>query len=426
MLLRRAAIVAVGTELLTGVRHETLSEHVARELSTLGIETVSRAVVPDDVEAIDAALRQAFAHADLAITTGGLGPSDDDLTRQAVARVLGRRLVEHPDIVQAIERRFAARGLVMPPVNRRQALVLEEATVLPNAHGTAPGQWIDRDNQVILLLPGPPREVLPMLATLVSGSLAARAPLARDEKRTLCLTGVTESQVEQTMQPLYARWLAQPIAIGVTTLASPGLVELYLRARSEQPGVAAGVLDRAVADACGVLGDHVFSQGAPLEAVVGERLRERGYRIAVAESCTGGMVSGRLTDVAGSSVYVERGVVTYSNAAKVELVGVDPEVIEREGAVSEPVALAMARGIRERARVEVGLGITGIAGPTGGTPAKPVGTVVIAVETPTGADVRTLRFSGSRYLVRAQAVQASLDLVRRHLQTGTAPVLRHT
>lgn len=416
MSLRRAAVVAIGTELLAGVRHETLSEHVARELAALGIDTVSRAVVPDDVKAIDAALRHALAHADLVITTGGLGPSDDDLTRQAVARVSGRRLVEHPEIIHAIEKRFAARGLIMPPVNRRQALVLDGAIVLHNVHGTAPGQWVDHGDRVILLLPGPPREVLPMLATLVAGSLAARAPLAREEQRTLCMTGVTESQVEQTMQPLYVRWRAGAVPIGVTTLASPGLVELHLRARSEPAGAAADVLDRAVADACGLLGDHVFSRGATLETVVGELLRDRGYRIAVAESCTGGMVSGRLTAVAGSSAYVERGVVTYSNAAKVELTGVEPQAIEREGAVSEPVALAMARGIRARARVEVGLGVTGIAGPTGGTPAKPVGTVVIAVETPTGADARTLRFSGSRDLVRAQAVHASLDLVRRHLQ----------
>ncbi|MPZ19862.1 MAG: CinA family nicotinamide mononucleotide deamidase-related protein [Luteitalea sp.] len=367
------------------------------------------------MEEIDAALKHALARADLVIATGGLGPSDDDVTRQAVARVLGRQLVEQRDIVHAIEERFAARGLVMPRVNRRQALVLEEATAVPNAHGTAPGQWVEQGDQVILLLPGPPREALPMLATLVVGSLARRAPGAREEKRTLCMTGVTESQVEQTMQPLYARWRTQPVGIGVTTLASPGLVELHLRARSERAGAAAEVLDRAVAEASGVLGDHVFSQGEPLEAVVGELLRERGYRIAVAESCTGGMLSGRLTDVAGSSAYLERGVVAYSNAAKVELAGVDERLIEREGAVSEAVALAMARGIRERARVEVGLGITGIAGPTGGTPAKPVGTVVIAVETPGGADVRTFRFSGSRYLVRTHAVQASLDLVRRHL-----------
>ncbi|MPY87664.1 MAG: competence/damage-inducible protein A [Luteitalea sp.] len=413
--LQRASIVAVGTELLTGVRHETLGEHVACELLGLGIETVSRTVVPDDLEEIGAALKHALARADLVVATGGLGPSDDDLTRQAVAHVLGRELDEHQEIVDAIQARFAARGSTMAAVNRRQALLVRGAAVLPNEHGTAPGQWIELERQVIALLPGPPRELMPMLAVLVGGRLAARAPLARTERRTLSVTGLTESQVEQVMQPLYARWRGQPIAIAVTTLASPGLVELHLRASSDSAPAAARVLDEASADAAEVLGNHLFSNGTPLEAVVGDLLRARGYRIAVAESCTGGMLAGRLTDVAGSSAYVERGVVTYSNAAKVELAGVDPRLIEHEGAVSEPVALAMARGIRERAQVEVGVSVTGIAGPTGATPAKRVGDVVIAIDMPGGADVRTLRFAGSRYVVRAQAVQAALDLVRRGL-----------
>jgi nicotinamide-nucleotide amidase len=308
----------------------------------------------------------------------------------------------------------------MPAINRRQALVVEGGVVLDNAFGTAPGQWIEVAGEVIVLLPGPPRELGPMLEGLLQGRLAARAPATRVHARTVLVAGMGESHAEERLQPLYRAWAAQPLPIEATILASGGQLELQLYARGDA-AAAGDVLDRAVGEVADVLGPHVISTNARvIEQVVGDALMARGWRIAIAESCTGGLVTSRLTDIPGSSAYVERAVVAYSNAAKVALLGVQETDIEAHGAVSETVAIAMAEGVRRLAGVEVGVGVTGIAGPTGGSDAKPVGTVCIAVARPDAPPVvRTHRYPGERTYVKLFASLGALDLVRRAL-AGTA------
>jgi nicotinamide-nucleotide amidase len=412
--LASAEIIAVGTEMLGPDRTDTNSLHIAQRLDALGIPLKAKHIVGDDLEMLTASIADALDRVDLVLLTGGLGPTDDDLTRPAVARVLGREVREDEAIAQAIRARFERRGMSMPEINRRQAQIIEGATPLANPNGTAPGQWIEHGSRVLVLLPGPPREMLPMLDAVVAERLAPRAGTHHLARRSIRMVGTTESHAEERLRPLYARWAARDPVIAATILAARGQLELQLSARSPDAAAGARRLDEAVADVQEAFRSQVYSvEGASLEAVVGALLRERAWRIALAESCTGGLVTGRLTEVAGSSAYVERGVIAYSNQAKIDLLGVPEPLIVEHGAVSEPVALAMAEGARRQAGVEVGVGVTGIAGPGGGTPEKPVGTVVFAVVAAERQRVRTALFPGSRSLVRLFATTATLDLVRR-------------
>lgn len=413
----RAAILAVGSELLTPFRTDTNSLAITSALNDLGIRVAWKAIVGDDRAELGGAVSHALALADLVVLTGGLGPTDDDLTREAVADALGLGLVEDESIVERMRARFAARGLEMPAINRRQARVLAGAAVLPNGHGTAPGQWVVHEGKGLLLLPGPPREMRPMLAAALAAHIAPLAGGTRVMRRVVKIAGRPESWVEERAQPLYAAWREREPAVEESTLASPGQVELHLSVvpRSEAEGHAA--LDRAVGEARAVLGAEIFStDGRSLEEVVGDLLRARGWRVALAESCTGGLTCSRLTDVAGSSDYVDRGVVTYSNRAKTDLLGVPTASFASEGAVSEPVALAMATGARDRAGTEIAAAITGIAGPGGGSRDKPVGTVVIAVAWLDGHRVERFRFTGDRQAVKFQASQAALTMLRKRLE----------
>ena len=365
-------------------------------------------------------IADALRRSDLLILTGGLGPTDDDLTRDVVSELIGLPLEFHGDIFDAIEKRFAARGLKAPAINRRQAMVPRGAVVLPNPNGTAPGLWIAHDGKFLLLLPGPPRELKPMLEGIIQDRLAAAGGGVRLLRRILRVTGQSESSVEEHMQPLYAKWLAAPTKITTTILASLGQIELHLTAMAKTAEEGQRALDAAVEDVQGVLGRDLFSvDGKTMQEVIGALFRARGYRIAAAESCTGGLVLTRLTEVPGSSDYVDRGVVVYSNQSKIDLLGVPAELIAKHGAVSEPVAQAMANGIMRLAASDLAVGVTGIAGPGGGTPEKPVGMVVIAAAWArngrTDTRVRTFNFVGGRDMVRFQASQAALDMVRRWL-----------
>jgi nicotinamide-nucleotide amidase len=413
--LSRAAIIAVGSELLTPLRIDTNSLFLTTHLNRLGIEVVCKAVVGDDRDELIEMLRLALSRADLVVCCGGLGPTDDDVTRDAVAAALGLTLREDPAITARLRARFAARfSGRMPEINRRQAMVPDGAVVVENPRGSAPGLWLDAGSRVVLVLPGPPRELTPMVDLLASGMLARRAvgtPLIR---RVLKIAGRIESQTEEVLQPLYAAWREWTVPVAATILASLGQLELHLSARAAIPADAENTLSRASADVIRVLGDDVFSDaGRSLEDVLGQMLVERNLRVALAESCTGGLIASRLTDVAGSSRYVERGVVVYSNEAKQDLLGVDAAVIAEHGAVSEAVALAMVAGIRRLAGTEVGIGVTGIAGPGGGSDEKPVGTVVVAASVASATQVRTLRLTGERDQIKFQASQAALDMVRR-------------
>jgi nicotinamide-nucleotide amidase len=418
--LRRAAIIAVGSELLTPYRTDTNSLYITDQLNRLGIDVVLKMIAGDDRNELAEAFRTARRRVDLIVLSGGLGPTDDDITREVVGAVLGRALNEDPAITEQIRARFVARGFTtpMPEINRRQAMVPEGATVLPNTRGSAPGLWLEDGDAVVLLLPGPPREMTPMLAAVMEGPLRARTNADVLVRRALKITGRVESQTDEALQPLYRAWERATPPIGATILAALGQIEVHLWTRAA-PDAVAGILDAAVAEAVSVLGDDVYSvDGRPLEKVVGDLLTERQLRIALAESCTGGLITSRLTDVPGSSRYVRHSVVAYSNDAKTGLLGVSADLIAEHGAVSEQVALAMADGIRAQAAVEVGVGVTGIAGPDGGTPQKPVGTVAIAAVTAAATRSRVFRFPGEREQVKFQASQAALDMVRRMLTGG--------
>jgi nicotinamide-nucleotide amidase len=415
--LHTAEIIAIGSELLGSTRFDTNSLFLSDRLASLGIELRAKTVVGDSRTEVAAHLRQALGRVDVLILTGGLGPTDDDVTRDAVADVLGVPLIENPSIVSRLSQRFARRGLHMPEVNRRQAMVLEGGVVLENPNGTAPGQMFERGHQLILLLPGPPRELQPMMEELVSTVLATRVGADRLFRTTLFIVGRGESHVEEVAQPVYSKWLNGSPRIETTILAAPGQIELHLVTRSADASAAERALAEARDELLAVLGQDVFSiDGRSMEEIVGKLLLDRGLTISAAESCTGGLMMSRLTDVPGSSAYVLGGVVAYSNALKVDLATVTPELISAHGAVSEPVAIALAEGIKARTGASFGVGITGIAGPTGGTPQKPVGTVVVAVAGPDRTiGVRTFFLFGGRPQIKFQATQVALDMIRRLL-----------
>jgi len=409
----RACIIAVGSELLTPFRVDTNSLVITERLNAVGYDVRLKALVGDDVEEIAQVFSGALSWADLIIFTGGLGPTEDDLTRDAVARVLQLPMDENAAVVERIRARFARRGMTMPEINRRQAMVPRGATLLDNPNGTAPGLWLEHGRSSVLLLPGPPREMTPMLDGVIAERLAPRNRGAGLFRRVLKITGRTESDVDQHAQPIYARWTSQAIPISTTILAVLGQIELHLTARATDRAGAEAALEAAVGELRAALGDAVYSvDGRPLEAIVGDLLRSKTLTIAVAESCTGGLLASRLTDVPGSSDYVDRGAVCYSNRSKTDWLGVPAALIAEHGAVSEAVAEAMAARIRSLAGANVGVGLTGIAGPGGGTPQKPVGTVAIAVKTDDDARVRTFQFMGGRDMVKFQASQAALNMVR--------------
>ena len=409
-----AEILAIGSELLTPHRIDTNSLFLTGRLNELGVIVRAKVVVGDDREDLAAMLRGALERADLVVTTGGLGPTDDDLTREVVAGVLNRTLREDAGILSQIAERFSRRGVAMPGVNRRQAQVPDGAVVLPNAHGTAPGLLLEVGERVVVLLPGPPREMQPMFESHVVPRVAARTGGRQVRRRVIKVTGRSESQVEEIAYPVYSTLGTSQHPIQTTILASPGQIELHLAAAGADVAQVDQLLEDGVVRLTAELGSIVFStDGRSLEAVVGELLKAHGMRVAVAESCTGGLLLGRLTDVPGSSQWVTGGIVAYSNDVKVEQLGVTRADLSAHGAVSEPVASAMAAGVC-RLGADVGVGVTGIAGPDGGSVEKPVGTVMIAVS---GANptVRTFRFPGDREAVRRHTTSAALDMIRRSL-----------
>ena len=416
--LATAEVIAVGSELLTSLRIDTNSLFITDRLESIGIKVVAKAVVGDDGPSLSTLFQQALDRVDLVVLTGGLGPTDDDLTRAVVAEVLGRHCREDLGIIEKIQRRFNARGLKMPEINRRQGLVPDGAVALDNPNGTAPGLWLEHGNKVVLLLPGPPNELKTILQALIEGRLLSLAPsnfhLCR---RILRITGRTESNVEEIAQPVYSLWKNHATPVYTTILASLGQIELHLTTSAETLTVGAERLEILTKELVAVLGHSVFStDGSTLEEIVGNKLVERGHRLAVAESCTGGLLASRLTDTPGSSRYFDLGVVTYSNQAKNNYLGVSPDLIVAEGAVSELVARAMALCARTKAGVHAVVAITGILGPGGGTTQKPVGTVAIAVAVSPEPVSRTFHFLGLRSDIKFQATQAALDLLRRELE----------
>jgi nicotinamide-nucleotide amidase len=413
----KACIIAVGSEMLTPFRVDTNSLVITERLNAIGYDVRLKVVVGDETQELAAAFEGALTWADIVVVVGGLGPTDDDITRGAIAGVLQSPLEVHEEVVERIRDRFARRGMEMPEINRRQAMAPRGAVLLDNPNGTAPGLWIERGSTAIVLLPGPPREMTPMFEAVIRDRLAARSGGAGLFRRVLRVTGRAESDVDTHAQPVYGRWAAARVPITTTILAVLGQIELHLTARAESRIEADAALDAAVEELKAVLGPAVYSaDGRNLEVVVGDLLREKHFTVAVAESCTGGLLTSRLTDVPGSSAYVDRGFVCYSNRSKVELLGVPEAILTDHGAVSDPAAQAMAEGARARAGTSIGIGITGIAGPDGGTAAKPVGTVSIAVVAGSETRVRTFQFVGGREQVKFQATQAALNMLRLLLE----------
>jgi nicotinamide-nucleotide amidase len=412
---RSAHIIAVGSELLTPHKIDTNSLFLAARLEEVGIALSGKSVVGDEQVDLRIAIATALERSDLVITTGGLGPTSDDLTRETAADVLGLTLTEDAQILDTIRARFRSRGMTMPDANRKQAMVPRGATVLPNPCGTAPGLAIDTRDRLLVLLPGPPRELQPMFDAHVLPRLTRESAGQRVRRRVLKITGRSESMVEQSAFPVYSTLRGADPPIATTILATPGQIELHLSAVGSDIDAVDRALDSGVRALQDALGDAVFSvDGRSLEQVVGDLLRAQRKKIAAAESCTGGLLLGRLTDVPGSSAWVVGGTIAYANDIKISELGVGVDVIATHGAVSEPVAVQMAEGVRQRFRADIGVAITGVAGPGGGSAEKPLGTVVIATAAHR-SQVRTFRFVGDRPMVRNQSVAAALDSVRRLL-----------
>ncbi|MFY9730863.1 MAG: competence/damage-inducible protein A [Candidatus Acidiferrales bacterium] len=407
----RAEIIAIGSELLTPYRLDTNSLFLTDGLNQVGIRVVHKAVVGDSLDDMRASFRQALDRADLVVACGGLGPTDDDRTREAVADLLGRKLELNESVLRHIQELFRRFGRVMPEINRRQAMVPEGATVIPNPRGSAPGLWIETSGHIVILLPGVPSELRAMFDQEIRPRLTR---LGHDERlftRDLRITGLPESEVEQRVSPLYALYPDTE----TTILASPPGIQLHPRVWSRDPAQANQILDEMVKRMALALGEHLYStEGEAMEEVVARVLTENRATIAVAESCTGGLLAERLTNIPGSSVYFLGGVVCYSNELKSALVDVPAELIEARGAVSPEVALALADGIRKRTGATIGVGVTGIAGPGGGTPEKPVGLVHIGIADERGPRERRFQFPGDRERIRMHASQTALDSVRRY------------
>jgi competence/damage-inducible protein CinA-like protein len=407
-----AEIIAIGSELLAPDRTDTNSLWLTEKLNRLGIEVKLKTIVGDDDARLEEAIRDATRRSKVVITTGGLGPTEDDITRKITARALSRRLLLDENVLAEIRRRFESFGVVMPERNSRQAMVIEDAEVLPNPNGTAPGMFINHDGTAVVLLPGPPREMRPMFEHHVSERLADRAGSLRVVRRMLRVAGMGESAVDEKIAPIYTQY-DNPVT---TILFNRSEIEIHLTARGRTEKDAEELLDRLSAQIEERLGHAVFSfAGETMEEVVGLKLSVGGYTVSVAESCTGGLLAQRLTEVPGSSNYFIEGVVAYANDAKTRTLGVEPILLLEHGAVSAPVAEAMAEGIRKRAGTDFGLSITGVAGPGGGTEEKPVGTVFIALADEVGTEHRRLKLPGDRQLIRWRASQAALDLLRRRL-----------
>lgn len=393
-------------------RTDTNSLWLTEKLNQLGIEVKLKTIVGDDDARLEEAIKDAVRRSKVVITTGGLGPTEDDITRKITARALGRRLLLDETVLAEIRQRFQSFKVTMPERNSRQAMVIEDAVVLPNPNGTAPGMFIDHQGTAIVLLPGPPREMRPMFENHVAEKLIGRAGSLRVVRRMLRVAGMGESAVDEKIAPVYTQY-DNPVT---TILFNQSEIEIHLTARGRTEKEANELLDRLSGQIEERLGNAVFSfAGEKMEEVVGLKLALGGYTLAVAESCTGGLLAQRITDVPGSSKYFIGGVIAYSNEVKMKELGVEPMMLMEHGAVSAPVAEALAEGVRKRMETDFGLSITGIAGPDGGTEEKPVGTVFIALADDVKTEHRKLHLPGDRQLIRWRASQAALDLLRRRL-----------
>jgi len=408
----RAEIIAVGSEMLTETRVDTNSLWLTGELNKLGVELSQKCVVGDDRELLAAAVAGAIERATVVLITGGLGPTEDDVTREAVAQAMHRRLLFSEEICKGIEAIFERRGRRMAEINRRQAFLVDGSEPLQNPNGTAPGQWIDFPGGMVLLLPGPPRELKPMFENLCLPRLRERLPKAAIRTRFFRVAGMGESDVDALVAPIYKEY-TNPVT---TILAAAGDIQLHLRAQCPTEQEAEALVEELGARIKQRLGDRIYSEnGEPLEAVIGFKLKDRRATLAVAESCTAGLLGGRLTEVAGASEWFLGGFQVYGQGMKARLLGLDEKMVEEAGVVSEAAAKAMADSARYRTGATYAISITGEAGPESSSGVEP-GTVWIGLAGPEGCEAKVFRFPSGRTRVRAFAVQTALNMLRLDLE----------
>lgn len=413
-----AEIIAIGSELLTPTRTDTNSLWLTEKLNDIGIEVKLKTIVGDDGARLEETVRDAMRRSDIVITTGGLGPTEDDITREFTGKALGRELVYYKTIEEHLRERFKNWGREMPEINKKQAYVIDGAEILANPNGSAVGMMFESDGKLLVILPGPPRENHPMFADHVFPRLKERAGNIHVHRRVLKVSG-GESAVDQIAAPIYKNYPD----VETSVLFNRSEVEIHIAARSSNAAQAQSIVEKLAGELSDALGDAVFStRGETLEKVVGQMLEQRQETLSLAESCTGGLVAQRVTEVPGSSSYFLEGAVVYSNAAKTRVLGVDSGIIEKHGAVSAECAEAMAVGMRERSGTSHAISVTGVAGPGGGSEEKPVGTVFIGYAGTAG--VRSVKFvlPGDRYLIRWRASQAALDYLRRQLRKSVQAV----
>ena len=414
-------IVTIGDELLLGFTIDTNAAHIARELAALGVRIARRATVGDEPSGITTAIRESLDRTGAVITTGGLGPTADDRTKPAIAEIFGRGMVLDQEILENLEQRWLKRfGVAMPESNRQQAMVPEGATILVNRHGSAPGIWLEDDRgRWVAMFPGVPREMRGMVADTLIPRLRDRLPTGGPvvRSRTLRTANISESALADRLGELGRQVEGLPLAF------LPGVdgVDLRITSHAHDAATTSRILDAAAARIRERVGRYIYGEGDDdLAALMLTECATRGATIAVAESCTGGLLGARLTAIPGSSRVVQGGVIAYANEVKTRELGVSAADLDAHGAVSETVARAMASGVREKFGTTIGMGITGIAGPDGGTPEKPVGTVWVAVDV--GGDVHAVRATlpGDRTEIRQRAAQLALDRLRRAFENDAA------
>lgn len=408
-----AEIVAIGSELLTPDKTDTNSLWLTEKLNEIGIEVMLKTIVGDSRERLEETLRDALRRSNLVITTGGLGPTEDDITRECAAKACGRELVFREDALDEIRARFKQMRREMPERNRRQAYFIEGAEMLLNPNGSAPGMLAQSGTSYLAVLPGPPREMKPMFENFVLPKLREQAGEIVVRRRVIRVAGMGESAVDELIAPIYTQF-ENP---STTILFNRTEIEIHLTAKARTEAEAVALNEKVAAPIIEKLGANVFAEnGETMEEIIAELLTKNNRTLSIAESCTGGLVAQRLTELSGASKFFTQAVVAYANQAKIELLNVAPELLDEHGAVSAEVAEAMAKGIRETSRTDYGISITGVAGPNGGTEEKPVGLVYIGFSDADETISRRIFLPGDRSLIRWRASQAVLELLRRKLK----------
>jgi nicotinamide-nucleotide amidase len=407
-----AEIIAIGSELLTPDKTDTNSLWLTEKLNEIGIEVKLKTIVGDDEARLEETIRDALKRSDIVVTTGGLGPTEDDITRKISAKSIGRELVYHDELEKDLIERFRRWGREMPEINKRQAFVIDGAEILPNPNGSAAGMLLEIEEKFFVILPGPPRENQPMFLDFVLPKVREKAGEIFVKRKILRVSGLGESAVDEKISPIYKQY-ANP---QTTILFNRTEIEIHLTAQCKTEREADVLNEEVAAQIADALGAAVFStNGETMEEIVGQILTEKGKTLSTAESCTGGLIAQRLTEISGSSRYFVEGVVAYANEAKIRTLNVPKELIEKHGAVSAEVAEAMAKGMRARAETDYAISITGIAGPTGGSEEKPVGLVFIGYADEEKTKSFKMILPGDRYLIRWRSSQAALDYLRRQI-----------